>query len=110
MNIKQMAQAAERVSGLMGTLAHPKRLLILCQLAERDRSVGELAKLVGLREAAMSQQLALMRKEGLLKTRRTGQTIWYSLAREDVKRLLAFLYGAYCGDERAQTSPRSYRN
>ena len=96
MNIQKMTRTAEMVSDLMKTLAHPKRLLILCQLAEGERSVGELAELVGMREAAVSQQLTLLRKDKLVETRRDGQTIWYSMPREDVRGLLAYLYETFC--------------
>ncbi|HWA49095.1 MAG TPA: metalloregulator ArsR/SmtB family transcription factor [Dongiaceae bacterium] len=91
-----MARTAEMVSELMKSLAHPKRLLILCQLVEQERSVGELARLLDMREAAVSQQLSLLRKDKLVATRREGQTIWYSLPREDVRALLAYLYETYC--------------
>ena len=69
MNVQKMTRTAEMVSELMKTLAHPKRLLILCQLVEGERSVGELAKLLGMREAAVSQQLTLLRKDKLVATR-----------------------------------------
>lgn len=92
-----MEQTAGRVSGLMKTLSHPRRLMVLCQLVEGERSVGELARRLGMREPAMSQQLALLRKDGLVATRRDGQTIYYSLARDDVRRLMGFLYETYCG-------------
>lgn len=91
-----MARTAGMVSELMKTLAHPKRLLILCQLVEAERSVGELARLLEMREAAVSQQLTLLRKDKLVATRREGQTIWYSMPREDVRALLAYLYETYC--------------
>jgi DNA-binding transcriptional ArsR family regulator len=94
-----MHAAAERVSDLMKVLSNKHRLLILCQLVEHERSVGELAERVGIREQATSQQLALLRKDGLVRTRREGQTIYYALAREDIGRLMAFLYEAYCGPE-----------
>lgn len=96
MNIKKMTRTAQMVSELMKTLAHPKRLLILCQLVEGERSVGELARLLDMREAAVSQQLTLLRKDKLVATRREGQTIWYSMPREDVKALLGYLYQTYC--------------
>lgn len=91
-----MTRTAEMVSDLMKTLAHPKRLLILCQLVEQERSVGELARLLDMREAAVSQQLTLLRKDKMVATRREGQTIWYSMPREDVKALLGYLYETYC--------------
>lgn len=96
MNAEKMARTAELVSELMKALAHPKRLLILCQLVEGERSVGELARLLKMREAAVSQQLTLLRKDKLVATRREGQTIWYSMPRADVKALLDHLYRTYC--------------
>jgi ArsR family transcriptional regulator, virulence genes transcriptional regulator len=96
MNVIKMTKKGEEVSGLLKILSHPKRLLILCQLVDQERSVGELAVQLEMREAALSQQLALLRKDKLVKTRRDGQTIFYSLARADLKSLIGFLYGAYC--------------
>jgi DNA-binding transcriptional ArsR family regulator len=96
MNITKMTKKAEDVSELLKILSHPKRLLILCQLVDQERSVGDLAALLQLRETAVSQQLALLRKDKLVKTRREGQTIFYSLARADLKSLISFLYETYC--------------
>jgi ArsR family transcriptional regulator, virulence genes transcriptional regulator len=96
MNMIEMAVTAERVSELMKVLSSPKRLMILCQLVGVERSVGELAGLVGMRTAAVSQQLSLLRREGIVAARRQGQTIFYSLARDDVRGLIAFLYDTYC--------------
>ena len=96
MNMKQMQKRAVEVSALLKSLSLPKRLLILCQLIERERAVGELAATLEAREAAVSQQLSLLRKDGLVKTRRDGRTIYYSLAREDLKALIGFLYVTYC--------------
>lgn len=96
MNIVKMKKQAEDVSGLLKILSHPKRLLILCQLVEQEKSVGVLAAELKMREAAVSQQLALLRKDKMVKTRRDGQTIFYSLARADLKSLIGFLYETYC--------------
>ena len=93
----EMEQAAGHVSDLMKTLSNKVRLLILCQLAGGEKSVGELAELIGSRDAAVSQQLALLRKNGLVWARRDGQSVFYGLARDDVSRLVAFLYETYCG-------------
>lgn len=97
MNLADMERSAEAVSELMKVLSNKTRLMILCQLVEGEKSVGELADLLGARGPAMSQQLALLRKDGLVRTRRDGQTIHYSLAREDVSQLMKFLYETYCG-------------
>ena len=102
MQLKGMEPAAERVSELMKLLANKHRLLVLCQLAEGEKSVGELARLLDVREPAMSQQLSVLRREGLVRSRREAQTIYYSLARDDVRRLMEFLYATYCGDAAAQ--------
>ena len=98
MKLRDMEAAAERVSELMKLLANKHRLLVLCQLAEGEKSVGELARLLDVREPAMSQQLAVLRREGLVRPRREAQTIHYALARDDVRRLMEFLYATYCGD------------
>jgi ArsR family transcriptional regulator, virulence genes transcriptional regulator len=99
MNITEMAVTADRVSDLMKVLSSPKRLMILCQLVGVERSVGDLASLLGMRAAAVSQQLSLLRREDIVAARREGQTIFYSLARDDVRRLIAFLYDTYCAPQ-----------
>jgi DNA-binding transcriptional ArsR family regulator len=99
MNLKQMRETAPRVSELMKVLSNEHRLMILCQLAEGEKSVGELAELLNVRQAALSQQLALLRKDGMVHTRRQAQNVFYSLAREDVRSLMGFLYETYCGVE-----------
>lgn len=99
MNVIEMAATADRVSDLMKVLSSPKRLMILCQLVGVERSVGELANLLDMRAAAVSQQLSLLRREDIVAARREGQTIFYSLARDDVRRLIAFLYETYCAPQ-----------
>ncbi len=91
-----MQRKAEQVSGLLKALSHPKRLLILCQLVKNELPVGELAEAIDVRESTMSQQLSLLRKDGLVKNRRKGRTIYYSLARPDIEKLIGFLYATYC--------------
>ena len=96
MNANTMRKKAAEVAELLKVLSHPKRLLILCHLVEQERAVGDLAALVGAREAAVSQQLILLRKDRLVRTRRDGRTVFYSLARPDIKALIGFLYETYC--------------
>ncbi len=96
MNIENLKNVVLEVSALMKTLSNEHRLLALCQLANGERSVGALAEILNIRLPAMSQQLNLLRLEGLVDKRRDGQTIYYSLAREDVKSLIKFLYKTYC--------------
>lgn len=91
-----MAAAADKASDLLKSLANRNRLLILCQLVGGERSVGELADFLQVRDSTVSQHLALLRKDGLVETRRDGQTIWYSIASEPARRVLEVLYQFYC--------------
>lgn len=91
-----MEETAPKVSALMKVLSNEHRLMILCLLVEQERSVGDMARALDMRQAALSQQLALLRKDGLVHTRRDAQTIFYSLARDDVRALMGFLYETYC--------------
>lgn len=96
MNIEEMVEAVEQATDLLKSLANRHRLLILCNLVEEERSVGELARLIGTRDAAVSQQLALLRKDGLVRTRREGQTIFYGLASSEAAKVIDTLHGIYC--------------
>ncbi|TFI59739.1 ArsR family transcriptional regulator [Sphingomonas parva] len=97
MNIEEMMHAVEQATELLKSLASRNRLLLLCHLVEGERSVGELARLIDARETAVSQQLALLRKDGLVRTRRNGQTIYYSLASAEAAKVIETLHGIYCG-------------
>ena len=94
-----MSKAAERASELLKSLANRHRLLIVCQLIEGERSVGELAGFLGLRDSTVSQHLALLRKDGLVAARRDGQTIWYSISSAPARQVLETLYRVFCGPE-----------
>ena len=91
-----MQSAADGASELLKSLANRHRLLILCQLIEGERSVGQLAAFLGLRDSTVSQHLALLRKDGLVAPRRDGQTIWYSIVSEPARRIVETLYALYC--------------
>ena len=91
-----MQRAAGRASELLKSLANPHRLMIVCQLIEEDRSVGELAAFLGIRDSTVSQHLALLRKDGLVVTRRDGQTIWYSITSAPARAVVETLYRTYC--------------
>jgi DNA-binding transcriptional ArsR family regulator len=96
MNIQEMNARADEASGLMKALANRHRLMILCQLHQGERSVGELEDLIGLSQSALSQHLARLRADALVATRRDAQTIFYSLADERVSRVIATLYDLFC--------------
>lgn len=91
-----MTVASDAASALLKTLGHRHRLLLLCLLVERERPVGELAASLGLRESSVSQHLALLRRDGVVRGRREGQTIWYSIASEPARRVLETIHGYYC--------------
>jgi DNA-binding transcriptional ArsR family regulator len=93
--LKSRAQAA---GALLKALSHENRLLLMCALAERERSVGELEAMLDMRQSAVSQQLARLRYDGLVKTRREGKTIHYSIASVEVRRIIAVLHEIYCPD------------
>ncbi len=87
---------AEEASRLLTAMANPKRLVVLCNLLEGEKSVGELTEIVGLSQGALSQHLAKMRALDLVATRRDGQTIHYRLASKEVRAVLDTLYRLYC--------------
>lgn len=99
MNIEDMRHSAESACAMLKSLSHPHRLMIVCALIEGERSVGELAKIVGLRDAAVSQQLALLRKDGILTTRREGQVIWYRVHDSAARELIDLLHRLYCKED-----------
>lgn len=94
---QDMLLAADEASALLKALANRHRLIIICQLIDAERSVGELAALLQLRDSTVSQHLALLRKDGLVTARRDGQTIWYSISSGPARELVQVLYRAYCG-------------
>lgn len=96
MEIEKLEGRAEEASELLAAMANAKRLLILCNLLDREMHVGELAERVKLGQSPLSQHLARLRAMGLVKTRREGQQVNYSLASDEVRRVLETLYGIYC--------------
>lgn len=106
MNIDAMQSAAEEATELLKALANRNRLMLLCQLVGGEKSVGELAGLLGIRDAAVSQQLALLRKDGLVASRRDAQTIYYRLASDEAGRVIRTLYSIFCADVCAPAKTR----
>jgi len=99
MRIELMREHAPQAAGLMKALGNESRLMILCTLAEGERSVGDLNALIPLSQSALSQQLARLRRRGLVQTRRESQTIYYSLADGPADRIIHLLHDIYCGTE-----------
>lgn len=96
MQISDLEDNASEASGLLKVMSNQWRLLILCHLTEGEKSVQELQKLLGMGQSALSQHLAILRYEHLVTTRREAQSIYYSLASEDAKKLLVTLHDIYC--------------
>lgn len=94
--ISLLSAKAEAVAATLDAMANPRRLLVMCTLLKGERSVGDLAAIVGLAPAALSQHLGKMRALRLVTTRREGQTIYYSLASPEVRAVLETLYRVYC--------------
>jgi DNA-binding transcriptional ArsR family regulator len=96
-NPRELAKAAGRASELMKTLGHRDRLMILCHLVSGEKSVGELARLLDIPQSPLSQHLARMRREALVKTRREAQTIYYSIDSPEAEQLVGLMHELYCG-------------
>jgi len=97
--LDRLMRRARKASNFLKALSHESRLLLLCLLAERERSVSELENILSLRQSAVSQQLARLRYDGMVDTRRDGKTIYYCLANDDVRQLIAVIYGIFCAVE-----------
>lgn len=86
----------QRAAGLLKSLANPDRLLLLCQLVEVERSVTELESLTGIRQPTLSQQLGVLRNEGLVATRRDGKWVYYRIASPEAMAILGTLHQIFC--------------
>lgn len=100
----QMMSNACDASNMLKALSHEGRLMILCHLVTGEKSVTELEDLLSARQAAVSQQLARLRLEGLVSPRRDGKTIYYSLSDDRPKRILEVIYELYCATPESDTT------
>ncbi|ARQ01717.1 ArsR/SmtB family transcription factor [Pseudorhodoplanes sinuspersici] len=96
LDIDELLQNARTASEFLKALSHEARLVILCLLTEGEKSVTEIEQLLKLRQPAVSQQLARLRADDLVETRRDGKNIYYSLARPEVKQVIQALHAAFC--------------
>lgn len=101
MDPEAMRAHASDAARLLRALANDKRLMLLCLLFDGERSVGDLNARVDLSQSALSQHLAVLRNDGLVTTRRDGQTILYALADGPAQRVIETLHGIYCGGDPA---------
>ena len=98
MNLETMTERAAEAEGVLKVLANKYRLLIVCNLIDKEYSVSELNKLFPLAQSAFSQHLAVLRNANILNTRREAQTIYYSIADDRVARLVKTMYVEFCGE------------
>lgn len=101
--LNEMMENARRATNFLKALSHEGRLLILCHLASGEKSVTELEDLLSARQAAVSQQLARLRLEGLVSYRRDGKAIYYELGDERAKRMIEMVYDMFCKNDSADT-------
>jgi DNA-binding transcriptional ArsR family regulator len=97
LSVAEMADRAAEAAALLKALSHEGRLMILCHLASGEKSVSELEALLDARQAAVSQQLARLRSEGLVEGRREGKTIFYTIRDPKAAAVVAIVYRLYCG-------------
>jgi len=98
MEMQKLGARAEEASQLLDAMANPKRLLILCNLLEGELNVTQLSERIELGQSPLSQHLAKLKAWGLVRARREGQQIRYSLASDAVREVLQTLYAIYCAD------------
>lgn len=95
-NKQQMQKNADKAASLLKSLASMPRLMVLCQLIEGEHTAGDLCNNSNLSQSALSQHLAKLRKEGLVKTRKESQTVFYALADKNVIEIINVLHKIYC--------------
>ena len=100
LELSDMRVAAGQACNLMKVLANPDRLMILCQLSQGEKRVGELEELLAIVQPTLSQQLTVLREEQLVSTRREGKNIYYKLASPQALALIETLYQQFCRDPR----------
>ena len=96
LELSDMQAAAQKACSLMKVLANPDRLMILCQLSQGEKRVGELEALLGIVQPTLSQQLTVLREQQLVSTRREGKHIVYSLSSPQALAVIQTLYVQYC--------------
>ncbi len=99
-DIDLLMDNARDAAEFLKALSHEARLVILCMLAEGEKSVSEIEEILDLRQPAVSQQLARLRADNLVDTRRDGKNIYYSLSRPEVRKIIGALYDSFCNAQR----------
>lgn len=105
--LSALRAAAGNACNLMKVLANPDRLLILCQLSEGEKRVGELESLLGIVQPTLSQQLTVLREQQLVSTRRDGKNIYYMLSSPQAMAVIRTLYHQFCSDDCSPPTPNA---
>ena len=103
--VAALRESASQACALLKALANEDRLLLLCQLVQGERNVGELESLTGIRQPTLSQQLGVLRNEALVNTRREGKWIYYSVASQEAMAILGTLHSLFCADDAGPKPP-----
>lgn len=96
LDLDQLRRSVDAACRLMKVMSNPDRLLLLCQLSQGEKRVGELEELVGIAQPTLSQQLGVLREEGLVTTRREGKSIYYGIDSPQAMAVMGVLYNQFC--------------
>lgn len=96
LDLQAMQSAAARACGMLKVLGNPDRLILLCQLAQGEFCVSELEAMLGIQQPTLSQQLGVLREEGLVSTRREGKQIFYKIESKEATAIMGVLYELFC--------------
>jgi DNA-binding transcriptional ArsR family regulator len=102
LDLEKLRASAAQACGLLKALSNPDRLLLLCQLSQREYCVSELEELLGIQQPTLSQQLGVLREEQLVTTRREGKQIYYSLCSDDAMAVMQVLYQRFCAKKKGK--------
>lgn len=108
-DLDTMRESAEAACALLKALSNPDRLLLLCELSQGERNVGELEAAIGIAQPTLSQQLAVLRDAELVQTRRDGKSIYYRIASEQALAVMQVLYEQFCEPTRPTRAARKAR-
>lgn len=98
-DVSRIQESAGQAAAFLRTLANPERLMLLCQLLEGEKNVGELSQATGIVQPTLSQQVGVLRTEGLIEARREGRFMYYRISDPVAVKVLDVLYRAYCDDD-----------
>jgi DNA-binding transcriptional ArsR family regulator len=103
MDMEKMRASADKACRLMKVLSNPDRMMLLCQLAQGEKRVGELEEILGIVQPTLSQQLTVLRDEELVVTRREGKNIYYQIASPQALAVMEVLFQQFCEPQKGST-------